>query len=877
MLENSRKVLVIIAAIILFNAPLTVFSSERISSRASRIAGGAVPAQRLGNLESLLNTNGTLNLNGGYSGSLDVRGWKMLVGSNGEPHFVRQEETKTQPPSTEAATLPDDVNWDDRFARPGIASSTTFPTVHAVTVSGGNVYVGGTFNKAGGPTANNIAKWDGKNWSTLGDGVDDTVRAIAVAGNDVYVGGDFLHAGGVEANGVAKWDGTRWSALGSGIARTCPGCLPTVTAIAVIGSDLYVGGPFTSAGGINANSIAKWDGTRWSAVGRGLVATLVRSIAVNGADIYVAGNVAVEGSDQVEGDGVAKWDGTRWSTVGGVFGQANVVEVMGSDLYVGGFFEMISGVRAKNIAKWDGTRWSALGSGIEGEVSALKAIGGDLYAGININVPFSGPPADRILKWDGANWSKLASGVSHDLDNRTVHVFALAANGSDLYVGGSFILAGGFVADMLAKWNGTAWSVLGDGMNGTIEAMLADGRDLYVGGAFNSAGGVRARCIAKWDGANWSAFGSGIEFTEVIAIAISEGNLYVGGRFNMAGGVSANNIAKWDGTSWSNLGNGLTGCSNTPCQTRVNAIAVSGSDVYVGGSFRMAGGVSASAIAKWNGSRWSALGTGISGQVNALALSGSNLYVGGFFNLAAGGGVASNIAVWDGANWSALGSGVSGAVFALATSGSDLYVGGGFMRAGGRDASNIAVWDGTRWSAPGSGVNGPVFALAVNRGILYAGGQFSTAGGVSAKDIARWNGNVWSALGSGVSLDEFPGFALAVAVSGNDVYVGGIFSLAGGKPSNSIARWSDRGNQTEGPVITAASVSGKKLIVSGRNFDIGAAVLLNGKKQKTTNDGDNPSAKLIAKKAGKKVKAGDKIQVRNSDGQLSEEFTVSVQ
>ncbi len=72
--------------------------------------------------------------------------------------------------------------------------------------------------------------------------------------------------------------------------------------------------------------------------------------------------------------------------------------------------------------------------------------------------------------------------------------------------------------------------------------------------------------------------------------------------------------------------------------------------------------------------------------------------------------------------------------------------------------------------------------------------------------------------------------------------------------------------------ITSASVSGKKLFLSGENFLVGAVILLNGEEEKTRNDDQNPSTMLIGKKAGKKIKAGDRVQVRNPDGTLSEEF-----
>jgi photosystem II stability/assembly factor-like uncharacterized protein len=72
--------------------------------------------------------------------------------------------------------------------------------------------------------------------------------------------------------------------------------------------------------------------------------------------------------------------------------------------------------------------------------------------------------------------------------------------------------------------------------------------------------------------------------------------------------------------------------------------------------------------------------------------------------------------------------------------------------------------------------------------------------------------------------------------------------------------------------IDRASVLGKKLFIVGENFDPGAVILLNGEPQLTKNDSLDPKTSLIGRKAGKKVKAGDKLQVRNPNGSLSAEF-----
>ena len=95
-------------------------------------------------------------------------------------------------------------------------------------------------------------------------------RPVVVASGDLYVGGDFTTAGGNPASRIAKWNGSSWSALGSGMNGSNPGFAP-VTALAVSGSDLYAAGGFTNAGGVEANRIAKWNGSSWSALGSGVI------------------------------------------------------------------------------------------------------------------------------------------------------------------------------------------------------------------------------------------------------------------------------------------------------------------------------------------------------------------------------------------------------------------------------------------------------------------------------------------------------------------------------------------------------------------------------------------------------------------------------
>ena len=100
---------------------------------------------------------------------------------------------------------------------------------------------------------------------------------------------------------------------------------------------------------------------------------------------------------------------------------------------------------------------------------------------------------------------------------------------------------------------------LGDERRDRVDALAVSGTNLYAGGAFTTAGGVPANNIAKWNGSTWSALGSGMDGTVVCGAGGERDQSLRRGIFTTAGGVPANNIAKWDGSAWSALGSGMSG------------------------------------------------------------------------------------------------------------------------------------------------------------------------------------------------------------------------------------------------------------------------------------------------------------------------------
>src|SRR4051812_17562927 len=201
-----------------------------------------------------------------------------------------------------------------------------------------------------------------------------------------------------------------------------------------------------------------------------------------------------------------------------------------------------------------------------------------------------------------ANWTPVGSGM-----NATVLTLAVSSN--NLYAGGTFTNASG--SNYVARWDGNGWTQVGPAMNGVIRALAVSGNTLYAGGSFTFVGGNPRSYIAKWDGANWLGIVGGVN-CDVYALAVEGTNLYVGGCFTTASGTPVNHIARFNGSFWTAMGPGLT---NSTGGGIVNALAMSGTDVYAGGNFTKAGNTVANCIAKWDGVSWSALGLGVGGGV----------------------------------------------------------------------------------------------------------------------------------------------------------------------------------------------------------------------------------------------------------------------
>ncbi|MGN6519453.1 MAG: hypothetical protein ACTHK2_08530 [Dokdonella sp.] len=628
--------------------------------------------------------------------------------------------------------------------------------------------------------------WHG--FGGLAEGCGGPVAASAFTANgDLYVAGGFGICGNRPANSVARWDGTTWSAAGSGSNSR-------IEAMIAIGNDIYVAGQISEAGGVPVSGVARWDGTQWHALGEGIFgfqgSYFVYALAASGNDLYVGGTFDTAGGQPAAS--IARWNTVTqaWSPLGsgmtrpGGAATVRAITVQNGVVYAGGDFAHAGGVVANHVAAWNGSAWSQPGDGFDYDVHALAGWNGAVYAGGEMHASGLVPIAS-LARLDGNAWVEVGGGVDGRVD-------ALVGTLSGLFVGGDFDDAGGAPHENLALWNGSTFVDVGGGVQGgfgAVSTLSAGVVALAVGGDFHSVGGgTPAHSVALWTG-SWSALaappGHGL-FASPLAAATHAFKPCFGGFGEMQAG--AGSIACWDGNAWTPL-------ISAQVPAIATALTASGDDLYIGGYFYPDPG--SCCIRRWDGATAHDLGQGTDSGPMSIAVDAGNVYASGWFS-SAGGVPADNVAMWDGAAWHAFGGGIASAPNAVAWYQGRLYATGYFTDVGGVPMNHIAAWDGSAWVDVAGGIDGQGMALAVRDGSLYVGGYFSQAGGVPANSLARWDGTQWSAvttpLGNGVTyLDIYPGFVAALAATSRGVFVGGQFDKAGGARASGIALIDDGG------------------------------------------------------------------------------------
>jgi trimeric autotransporter adhesin len=169
---------------------------------------------------------------------------------------------------------------------------------------------------------------------------------------------------------------------------------------------VYVSGEQSLKPEGNSSYVAQWDGEKWAQINTNMLNTSLRLALDKSGRLYASGQLSTSGSY------IVYWDGTDWITITDrLEGEAPAIFDMAVDannhLYIGGSFESVSGIQARNIAYWDGGLWHALGAGVNKQVDALTFDpSGQLYV-VGLFTEAGGLTVQHVARWDGETWHAL--------------------------------------------------------------------------------------------------------------------------------------------------------------------------------------------------------------------------------------------------------------------------------------------------------------------------------------------------------------------------------------------------------------------------------------------------------------------------------------
>lgn len=663
--------------------------------------------------------------------------------------------------------------------------------VGQIVTADDRVYIAGNFTQVGPYTGNGVPidLSTGRPVAVFPK-TSGTVNTVCADGNGGwFVGGQFTEIGGVARSNIAHVlsDGTVDSAWNADAKDPPLSLYAFVYAIALSGNTMYVGGYFTSIGGMAMNCLAALDATTGYPTGWTPVwATngYVYSIEVSGTTVYVGTAGGVTALDATTADTLA---GNRVVANGIVL----AIGVRGRTVYVGGDFTYVGGQPRTGIAAFDAATGYPISwnPNSNGSVCCLTFNGTTIYAGGEFT-HIGGYDRNNIAALDSATgnataWNPDANGANDTFFCGHPVVKSIVVNGNTVYAGGLFTSIGGqgrccIAAIDAASGAATAWD---PHAGGVVSCLAVGSTKIYAGGSVCSIGGKSRNCIASLDAAtgtatDWDPSADGI----INCMAVSGGTVYVIGDFRNIGGQARHGLAALDATT------GNTTAWDPNANQSVYSIATSRGTVYVGGLFTFVGsefrnGIAALDSATGNATSWNPSAGGIVyPTVTSLAVGGNTIYAAGRF-YSIGGQSRHLLAALDATtgNATAWNPNPDTTVQALAMSGATVYAGGIFKLIGGQSRHHLAALDAstgiaTAWDPNPNdylSLSWGIERLATSAATVYAAGDFTNIGG----ENRNWFAALDSATGKATPWNPNPDAAVAsIAVSGAKVYLGGNFT-----------------------------------------------------------------------------------------------------
>ncbi|MFA6342163.1 MAG: hypothetical protein WCX75_04830 [Fibrobacteraceae bacterium] len=673
-------------------------------------------------------------------------------------------------------------------------------------------------------------------WTSLGSvpGTNGAVYAMLQHGDSTIVAGKFSLIGDIQVNNLAIWNGSQWSAMKSDFNVSCTHLLETST------KKIYAIG-YSTSGTTTIGWLEAWTPEGWDTENGDYNFDNVYDVQVDMMDrIWIAGKYYKTGSSTGK-NGLLLYENGTWTVVA----TANVYTLaMGNrgEIYVGGSFTSMGGISVRNFAVYEDGVWSSLGGGLNSRVWDITvAESGDLF--VTGSFDTAGTMRFRqSASWDvnGKRW--ISSFLPGDLSKV---IYQDKANGViytstyDGYLKAFHVKSGILDKAILTDYTGASYS-----SDLVIKCMTVDKNGkMLIGGLFPTIAYtdtlgkkqiIYPKNILFHDGKiGNSVVEKGTSGSATELVPGPNGNLLAVGNLNTFQGKSLYGIGIWNGSSMEAAAPEVVPYM-VGTSVDVKTAAYINGTLYAGGSFSFISGTGSStakSVAKLDGTQWVGIpGLVVSPVYKIIGDSKGNLYAGTF----------NGVWVWDGNTWEELGgtnTAFSGSVYDLAWGPDGSLWAAGKLNMGDLGSEGLAKWDGTQWVAQGFGVNGVINSIAVGSdGKVYAAGDFryakSSGGGVLTwlYNVGIWDGMQWTAIGQGVN-----GTCQSIILdSQENVIVGGKFTQASNinkatVSSGNIAMWNKRewvsfGVGTDSTVSALGIDKNGKLLLSGAFLTAGGVI-----------------------------------------------------
>ena len=203
---------------------------------------------------------------------------------------------------------------------------------------------------------------------------------------------------------------------------------------------------------------------------------------------------------------------------------------------------------------------------------------------------------------------------------------------------GFFNIICGESVGYMAKWEDNEWQATDISLSDPGHSLNIINDKLYIAKYEES---VDSNWVYVYENSTLEKVGAGVYLTtaggfsmlpNIYDIIEYNGNIYACGEFDRVGNESIQGIMQWDGSNWSAVGSGLSGnIQNTAPVMFPHQMIVHNEELYVVGNFRNAGGIDVNGIAKWNGTEWMNLGDGFDNTVYSIAVFNDEIVVAGAF------------------------------------------------------------------------------------------------------------------------------------------------------------------------------------------------------------------------------------------------------